>query len=330
VNESSATTARRARACPRASRWDGHGTLASALTVVRTLRPKGVFAVTTLGIVILSAFVGNALWQVDPSFQQLNARLLPPLGVGYDGAYHILGTDHLGRDLLARTLVGARVSLLVALLAVGVAAIVGVGVGLVSGVFGGRVDHVFMTCVDVQLALPFTLLAICIAAITGPSLVNVILVLTATGWVAFARVVRSQVLSLRQMDFIAAAYGLGCGPGRLLLRYLLPNCASTIIVIASFAAARMIVAEATISFLGVGVPSWIPSWGSMISDGRTYLPVAWWVAIIPGSAITLSVIAINLLGDWLRDRLDPRLASPSDLVGILRGKGQGRADAERA
>jgi peptide/nickel transport system permease protein len=305
-------------------------TLVDRLALAHSLRLKGFFASTILIIVILSAFLGSVIWQVDPSFQQLSARLLPPLSVGSDGVYYMFGTDHLGRDLLARTLAGARISLLVALLAVGVAAVFGVGVGLASGFLGGRVDHAITTCVDVQLALPFTLLAISIATITGPSLVNVIVVLTATGWVAFARVVRSQVLSLRETDFVSAARGLGCGPGRLLVRHLLPNCASTIIVIASFAAARMIVAEATISFLGVGVPSWIPSWGSMISEGRTYLPVAWWVAIVPGGAITLSVIAINLLGDWLCDRLDPRLASPNGVSELRRTNGGRRPDGERA
>jgi len=330
VSEPYATTANRAHTRARATRFDAPGALGNGMAVVQTLRPKAIFAATILGIVILGAFLGNAIWQVDPSFQQLNARLLTPLSLGSDGVYHLFGTDHLGRDLLARTLAGARISLLVALLAVGVAAVVGVGVGLASGVFGGHLDHAVMTCADVQLALPFTLLAISIATITGPSLLNVIVVLTATGWVAFARVVRSQVLSLREMDFFTAARSLGCGPGRILVRYLLPNCASTIIVISSFAAARMIVAEATISFLGVGVPSWIPSWGSMISEGRTYLPVAWWVAIIPGGAITLSVIAINLLGDWLRDTLDPRLTSPNGLSGIQQRNGRGRADAAQA
>lgn len=330
MSEPYATTASQAHTKRRTTRFEAPRPLADRLAVVHSLRPKGVFASMILVIVVLSAFLGNAIWRVDPSFQQLSARLLPPLSVGSDGAYHMFGTDHLGRDLLARTLAGARISLLVALLAVGVAAVFGVSVGLASGFLGGRVDHAIMTGVDVQLALPFTLIAISIATITGPSLVNVIVVLTATGWVAFARVVRSQVLSLRETDFVSAARGLGCGPWRLLVRYLLPNCASTIIVIASFAAARMIIAEATISFLGVGVPSWIPSWGSMISEGRTYLPVAWWVAIIPGSAITLSVIAINLLGDWVRDRLDPRLASPNGLGGLRRTNGGRRPDGERA
>lgn len=166
-----------------------------------------------------------------------------------------------------------------------------------------------MTLADTQLAPPFTLIAISVGTFTGPSLANVFLVLAATGWVAYARLVRAQVLSLRETDFVLAARSLGCGSGRILLRHVLPNCASSIIVISSFAAAQMIVAEATISFLGVGVPSWIPSWGTMISEGRTYLAVAWWVVMVPGLAITLTVVAINLVGDWLRDRLDPRLKS---------------------
>ena len=284
-------------------------TTAEPATFFPPLRLKGVFAAGILGTVVLTAVLGSAIWEIDGSSQQLSARLQPPFSVGLDGVSHVLGTDHLGRDLLARTVAGARVSLLVALAGVCVAAFIGVSAGLASGFVRGRVDHAIMTCADVQLALPFTLVAISIGTITGPSLLNVIVVLTATGWVAFARVVRAQVLSLRETDFVLAARSLGCGPGRLLIRHLLPNCASTVIVIASFAAARMMVAEATISFLGVGVPSWVPSWGSMISEGRTYLPVAWWVVVVPGGAITLSVIAINLLGDWLRDRLDPRLTS---------------------
>lgn len=270
---------------------------------------KGLFAATILGVVLVTALLGDAMCRVDASFQQLSARLQPPLSVGPDGVSHVLGTDHLGRDLLARTMAGARVSLLVALAGVCVAAVIGVSAGLASGFLGGHIDEAIMTCADVQLALPFTLLAISIGTIAGPSLVNVLIVLSATGWVAFARVVRAQALWLRKADFVLAARSLGCGSGRLLVRHLLPNCASPIIVLSSFAAARMIVAEATISFLGVGVPSWIPSWGSMISEGRSYLPVAWWVVMIPGGAITVSIIAINLLGDWLRDWMDPRLTS---------------------
>ncbi len=283
--------------------------MAGRVLHLRSLGLKGSFAMTILGVVLVTALLGDAVCPVDASFQQLTARLQPPLSVGPDGVSHTFGTDQLGRDLLARTMAGARVSLLVALAGVVMAAGIGVSAGLLSGFLGGRVDHAIMTCADVQLALPFTLLAISIATITGPSLMNVLIVLTATGWVAYARVVRAQVLSLRETDFVLAARGLGCGSGRLFGRHLLPNCASAVIVLSSFAAARMIVAEATISFLGVGMPSWVPSWGSMISEGRSYLPVAWWVVLVPGSAITLSVIAINLLGDWLRDWLDPRLTS---------------------
>ncbi len=304
-----ATPARPAHEEGRFARFETLGPKAGWLPSLRSLGLKGAFAMTVLGVVMVTALLGDGVCPVDAYFQQLTARLQPPLSVGPDGVSHTLGTDQLGRDLLARTMAGARVSLLVTLAGVLMAAGIGVSAGLASGFLGGRVDHALMTCADVQLALPFTLLAISIGTITGPSLVNVLIVLTATGWVAYARVVRALVLSLREADFVLAAHGLGCGPGRLFVRHLLPNCASAVIVISSFAAARMIVAEATISFLGVGVPSWVPSWGSMIGEGRSYLPVAWWVVMMPGGAITLSVIAINLLGDWLRDRLDPRLAS---------------------
>ena len=320
-----AEAASRTHSEERLARFERAMAMADQPTFFSSLRLKAVFAAAILGTGVLTAILGNAIWGVDGSSQQLSARLQPPFSVGLDGTSHLLGTDHLGRDLLARTLAGARVSLLVALAGVCVAALIGVSAGLTSGFLPGRVDHAIMICADVQLALPFTLVAISIGTITGPSLLNVIVVLTATGWVAFARVVRAQVLSLQEMDFVLAARSLGCGPSRLLVRHLLPNCASTVIVIASFAAARMMVAEATISFLGVGVPSWVPSWGSMISEGRTYLPVAWWVVVVPGGAITLCVIAINLLGDWLRDRLDPRLTSPNGLGGFERTQRSGAA-----
>jgi peptide/nickel transport system permease protein len=184
--------------------------------------------------------------------------------------------------------------------------VIGVGVGLAAGLAGGWLDDVLMTLVDAQLALPFTLVAISVGAVVGPSLVTVLAVLAATGWVSYARTVRAHVLALRARDFVVAARGLGGGPLRVATRHLLPSCASSVIVISSFAAAHMIVAEATVSFLGVGVPSWVPSWGSMIAEGRAYLMIAWWVVMVPALAVSLTVVAINLAGDWLRDRLDPR------------------------
>ncbi len=272
-----------------------------------SLGVRGIFAVAVLATVAGAAVLGDRLSPVDGSAQQLANRLQAPLGVGPDGVAHLLGTDHLGRDVLARTVSGARVSLLVTLAGVLMAAVIGVTLGLLSGFFGGRIDGAIMTVVDAQLALPFTLVAITMATITGPSVANVLLVLCVTGWVSYARLVRAQTLSLRRREFLLAARGLGCGPGRTFLRHLLPNCLSTVIVVSSFTAAQLMVAEATISFLGVGVPSWIPTWGSMVNEGRSYLAVAWWVVMVPGGALTLTVVAINLFGDWLRDRLDPRL-----------------------
>lgn len=277
------------------------------IRVYRSLRLKGTLGLVILTAVVLATLLGDYISPVDASYQVLSYRLRPFGSVSPDGVLHPLGTDHLGRDLLARTLVGARVSLLVAMVGVLLAGSIGITLGLLSGFFRGRVDHVIMTLADTQLALPFTLVAISLGALTGPSLPNLLLILAVTGWVSYARLVRAQVLSLRETDFVLAARSLGCGPLRIILRHVLPNCASPIIILSSFATAQMIVAEATVSFLGVGVPSWIPSWGTMISEGRNYLVVAWWVVMVPGTAITLTVIAINLLGDWLRDRLDPRL-----------------------
>lgn len=277
-----------------------------------------------LTLIILAVLVGARVSPFDPTRQDLGNRLQSPLSIDHNGKRHLLGTDQLGRDVLSRTLVGTRVSLLLAFTGVLASALIGVGVGLASGFYGGCLDHVLMALVDTQLALPFVLIAISIGAVTGPSVGNVLIVLVATGWVPYARVVRAQVLSLRSTDFVLAARGLGSSPLRVAVRSILPNCLSPVIVISSFAAAHMIIAEATVSFLGVGVPSWIPSWGSMISEGRSYLMVAWWVVLVPSGAITVTVVAVNLLGDWLRDGWDPRQRV------LVRSLSSGQSDAEEA
>ena len=268
---------------------------------------KEAIGLGVLAIVVLAAIgLGPLGIADDPSTQRLRARLQPPLSAGPDGARHVLGTDHLGRDLLARTVAGARVSLPLAVGGMLGAALLGIAVGLASGIAGGRVDHALMAAADTQLALPFTLVALTAAAISGPSVAMVLVVLAATGWVPFARLVRIQAMSVREMDFVQAARGLGCGPLRVAGRHILPHCLASVVVIASFAVAHMIVAEATISFLGVGVPPSVPTGGLMMSEGRTYLPVAWWVVMVPGVALTATTVALNLLGDAVRDRLDPR------------------------
>jgi peptide/nickel transport system permease protein len=239
--------------------------------------------------------------------QSLTGRLAPPLSTAADGKFHVLGTDHLGRDILSRLIYGARISLVVGICASLVAGTFGVLMGLVSGYVGGLIDDVITRLCDIQLALPYILLAIALLAILGSGLVNIILVLSLTQWVTYARVVRSGVLSEKAKEYVLAAKALGFGSGKIMFRYVLPNVFAPIIVIATFSVAQTIITEAALSFLGLGMPAAIPSWGKMLADGRTYIVVAWWLTAVPGLVITFTVIGVNLFGDWLRDYLDPKL-----------------------
>lgn len=255
-----------------------------------------------LAMVLIAAFAG-VIAPSDPNEQDVARRLLPPLT-----SLHLLGTDQLGRDILSRILFGTRVALIVSVMAVGLSGVVGIALGLVSGYFGSWADDGIGWLVNVQLSFPFILLAIAVAAVLGGGLRNLVIVLALTGWVVYARVVRAEALSLRESDYVLAARALGARPTRIMLRHILPNALTPVIVIATFEMARMIVSEAALSFLGVGVEPALPSWGAMLADGRTYLSSAWWVATFPGLAIAFTVLGANLLGDWLRGELDPRLS----------------------
>jgi ABC-type dipeptide/oligopeptide/nickel transport system permease subunit len=242
----------------------------------------------------------------DPYAQELGLRLRPPSWLG-GPAGHLLGTDQLGRDILARIIYGAQVTLLLCGAAVGLAAIVGVAAGLVSGFFGGWLDVVLQRLIDIQLAFPLILLVIAIVAVLGPSLANLVLIMGLSGWPRFARIVRGSVLAVRELTFVEAARATGASQLRIMLRHVLPNVLSAIIVYASFELARMILLEATLSFLGLGVQPPTPTWGGMINDGRKYLNQSWTVSLAPGVAIALVILACNILGDALRDALDPQL-----------------------
>ena len=243
----------------------------------------------------------------DPVRQSLRGRLAAPTLAGSDGKAHPFGTDHLGRDVLSRVIFGARVSLIVGFAAVLVGGVVGSALGLLAGFRRGWADTVIMTLADAQLAFPFILLAIGIIAVLGPSFPTLILVVGLSGWVNYARVLRSQVLGLRSREFVDAIHGLGGSVARIVLRHILPNVLSSLVVIATLELARAIVLEATLSFLGLGIQPPTPSWGGMVYEGRDYLDSAWWISTFPGLILMLTSLVVSRTGDWLRDLLDPTL-----------------------
>ena len=258
-------------------------------------------------LVIVSLALFGPLFVRDPNAQDVLARLQPPAFVEGGQSDNLLGTDQLGRDLLARVVYGGRISLLIALVAVAIAGTVGVLLGLIAGYYRGPAEAVIMRLADIQLAFPFILLVVLIVGALGASVSNLIIVLGLSGWILYSRVVRGQVLSVREAEFVQAARGVGATDARIIARHVLPGVFSPVIVVASFAAAQVIVAEAALSFLGLGVQPPDPSWGRMLADSRDYLASNPWLATIPGLAIVLTVLGLNLVGDWLRDVLDPRL-----------------------
>jgi peptide/nickel transport system permease protein len=258
------------------------------------------FGAAIVIIVVAAALAAPWLAPYDPAAQQLALRLDGP------SARHVLGLDELGRDILSRVLIGARVSLLVGLVVVGVSAALGTLFGSVAGYYGGRVDQVISRVMDVLLAFPGLLLAIALVAVLGPSLVNVVLALTLIGWVGYARLVRGQVLRAREFEYVMAARALGAGTGRILTRHVLPSALPAVMVQATLGMATAILSEAALSFLGLGVQPPTPSWGTMINGGRGHLLDAPHLTIFPGLCLAVVVLGFNFLGDGLRDRLDPR------------------------
>ncbi|MFZ9683883.1 MAG: ABC transporter permease [Gemmobacter sp.] len=267
-----------------------------------------LLALIILFAVAIVAIFGPALSPLDPNRQNIMLRLAEPLADGPRGATFWLGSDALGRDVLSRLLYGARISLLVGGCAIAVGGVIGVTAGLVSGYFGGWIDDVIMRLGDIQLAFPFILLAIMFLVVLGPGVLNLILVLGIGQWVTYARIGRGQTLSLREKEFVEAARALGDSTAAIIFRTILPNIVAPLTVIASFNVASVILAEAALSFLGLGVPPSVPTWGSMLAESREQLIAnKWWLAIFPGLAIVLTVLSFNIIGDWLRDFLDPRL-----------------------
>jgi peptide/nickel transport system permease protein len=261
-----------------------------------------------LVVAVFVAIFGPALAPFDPNRQNIMLRLVEPGGEGPRGAVFLLGSDALGRDVLSRLLYGARVSLMVGFAAILVGGTLGVIAGLASGYFGGWVDDVIMRLGDIQLAFPFILLAIMFLVVLGPGLMNIILVLGIGQWITYARIVRAETLSLREKEYVEAARAMGDSTLSIMFRTILPNIMAPLTVIASFNVASVILSEAALSFLGLGVPPSVPTWGSMLSESREHLlSNRWWLAVFPGLAIVFVVLAFNIIGDWLRDYLDPRL-----------------------
>ncbi len=287
----------------------------SRLTLTRARRSLWqakwpVLAVSLLLLISCAALFGPSVAPRDPNRQNIIERLKRPLQTDRrKQVTYVLGTDGLGRDVLSRLLYGARISLLVGLVAVLIGGALGITLGLLAGYFGGRLDELIMSLGDIQLAFPFILLAIMFLLVLGPGVMNLILALGIGQWVTYARIARAQTLAQRDREYIEAAKALGQGHTGILLTGILPNILAPLIIIASFNIASVILAEASLSFLGLGVPPTVPSWGGMLAESRDQLLAGrWWLAVFPGTALMLTVLSFNILGDWLRDFLDPRLS----------------------
>ena len=283
-----------------------------------TARRYPVFPVSILLLVlVIPAVFADWVAPHDPVVGSLSGRLAPPFWVEAQGegifatpggtTEHLLGTDKQGRDILSRIIYGARVSLTVAAISIFLAGMIGTSLGLMAGYFGGNLDHVVMRAVDICLSMPAILFALVLAVVLGPSFQTVIIVIVTIFWSRYARLVRGETLGIKSQDFVARARVAGASNIRIITRHIFPNVVNTIIVLATLEVGQVILLESTLSFLGAGLPRPTPAWGLMVADGRELLVTSWWLTVWPGTAILLSVLSMNLLGDWLRDRLDPKL-----------------------
>lgn len=282
--------------------------------VIRKLkaRPPALCGLAVLTMAMLMAVAPGVFAPLDPLEQDLTRFMQPPGYVDAAGRTYWLGTDEQGRDILSRIIWGSRISMIVGVATVVVSGLIGVTIGTIAGYFGGWIDTICSRVLDTLLAIPFILLAISLVAILGPSLQNIILVIALRTWIVYARVVRSEVLSLKEREFVMGARATGCNTFRILTRYLLPNVTPSCIVIATLYLGRMIIIESALSFLGLGVPAPTPTWGGIMAEGRNFIDTAWWITLFPGLVLMSVVLAVNLLGDWLRDILDPRTTQLAD------------------
>ena len=266
-----------------------------------------VFSALVLGLLVFGAIFYPVVLPHDPEKSNIGLRNTPP--IGFEGGMwtHPLGTDPLGKDMLALLLAGGRVSLMVVAISIVTGKSVGLTIGLVSGYYGGMLDEVLMRLLDVWYGIPFLMVAMIVVVVMGPGVNTMIGVLAMSSFAGVVRVVRAEVLSLRERDYVALAKVAGASTPRILLRHILPGVYSTLLVVLTLQTGGLILAEAFLSFIGAGIPPPTPAWGLMVADGRSYLQTAWWVAIFPGVFILLTVMSLNFLGDWMRDKFDPRL-----------------------
>jgi peptide/nickel transport system permease protein len=266
-----------------------------------------IIPVTVLSLFLLSAIFAPVLAPYSPTKVSLTERLLPPFFVDGGSTAHILGTDKLGRDVLSRVIFGTRISLSISLIVVFITSSFGTILGIISGYLGGRIDATLMRVTDVSMAFPAIILALLLAVIIGPSFLTVVLAMSILGWAPYARLIRGEALRLRGADFVDQARIIGSSSLRIMVRHIFPNIINPLIIMMTLMVGIVILLEAGLSFIGVGIPPPTPSWGVMVSDGRNLVSFAWWISFFPGMAIGMVVLSGNFLGDWLRDRLDPRL-----------------------
>ena len=275
-----------------------------------------IVPVIILSAMILMAIFADLSWlglpdarlaPYDPEKISLPDRLMPPFWQEGGSTKHLLGTDRMGRDILSRLIYGARISLSVSLLVILITSSVGTLLGIVGGYLGGRTEAFLMRITDISMAFPPILVAMLLSVSMGPSFATVVLAISILGWAPYARLIRGETLRLREVDFVAQARIIGTSPARIMLKHIFPNIVNPLIIIITLQVGLLIITEASLSFLGVGIPPPAPSWGNMVNDGRNLVDTAWWISTVPGIAIGLAVLSGNFLGDWLRDKLDPRL-----------------------
>ena len=282
-------------------------TFSGISSVWRFLRRWPVIPGIIILLLVTCGIFAPLIAPMDPLEQDLRLRNTPPFWYEEGNTSRLFGADHVGRDVLSRVIHGARISLVVVTVSLTSGVLIGTTLGLIAGYLGGIVDELIMRLVDVWMALPFVLLALVAVIVLGASLGLVIALLALFTWSSFVRFVRAEVLSLRERDYVALARVAGCSTTRIILRHILPGVANTIIVITTLRVGQLILTEATLSFIGAGIPSPTPAWGLMVAEERSYIVTAWWSAFFPGLAIFLVVMSLNFMGDWMRDRFDPRL-----------------------